>query len=187
MRITRSLLGIFLCIGLATPAPALSAGGVDFPDAIQTAGADLRLQGVALLRYRVVFKAYAAALYLEEGSSPEAPLADVSRRLEIEYFWPIPAGGFVQATLDGIAANVGADRFEALRERIDRFNSFYTDIEPGDRYALTYVSGLGTVLEHNGRPRGAIEGDDFAAALFSIWLGEAPFDESLKQQLLGRP
>jgi len=29
-----------------------------------------------------------------------------------------------------------------------------------------------------------IEGDEFAAALFSIWIGENPLDESLRDQLL---
>jgi len=49
-------------------------------------------------------------------------LEDVPRRLEIEYFWAIPADGCVA---------------------------------------------------------------EFAAALFSIWLGDRPFDESLKSQPLG--
>ena len=37
----------------------------------------------------------------------------------------------------------------------------------------------------NGTPKGLIEGADFAAALFSIWLGPNPIDSKFKQALLG--
>jgi hypothetical protein len=56
--------------------------------------------------------------------------------------------------------------------------------QPGDRYALTYLPGVGTELSLNGRPLGTIPGEDFAAALFSIWLGPHPLDDDLKRTLL---
>ena len=65
------------------------------------------------------------------------------------------------------------------------FNAFYEDVKPGDRYALTYLPGLGTELALNGKRLGVIEGADFGAALFSIWFGDQPFDAALKGQLLG--
>jgi hypothetical protein len=33
--------------------------------------------------------------------------------------------------------------------------------------------------------RGQVEGDEFAAALFGIWLGPDPLDDNLKELLLG--
>jgi len=36
----------------------------------------------------------------------------------------------------------------------------------------------------NGRRKGVVEGTDFAAAVFAIWLGPKPIDVSLKSQLL---
>ena len=59
-------------------------------------------------------------------------------------------------------------------------------VQPGDRYSLTYIPGVGTELALNGTPRGVIEGADFAAAIFSLWLGENPFDRQFKQALLGK-
>jgi hypothetical protein len=73
----------------------------------------------------------------------------------------------------------------ARRPEIDRFNEFYEDVEPGDRYELTYLPGVGTELALNGQSRGRVEGAEFASALFSIWLGRQPFDASLKRKLLG--
>jgi hypothetical protein len=36
----------------------------------------------------------------------------------------------------------------------------------------------------NGTPLGVVEGADFAAAYFAIWLGPKPISDSLKAQLL---
>ena len=40
-------------------------------------------------------------------------------------------------------------------------------------------------LALNGEVRGLIEGADFGAAVFSIWLGDEPLDPKLKRALLG--
>jgi hypothetical protein len=150
----------------------------------------MRLQGMGLLRYRVLFKGYVAALYLadRDGASkpPRDVLGDVPRRLEIEYFWSIPSAQLATATVEGIARNTDPETFERLRSRIDRLNALYEDIEPGDRYAITYLPGIGTELAHNGHHLGVIEGADFSSALFSIWLGDQPLDASLRKQLLAR-
>ena len=170
---------------VASPAAALRVEGVDFPERLEVQATPLVLNGAALLRYRIFIKAYVAGLYLGEGVPPARVLEDVPRRLEIQYFWAIEAEGFADATDEGIARNVDDATFAALRPRIDRLNTLYRDVEPGDRYALTYLPGSGTELSLNGAPLGRIEGADFAAAVFSIWLGKAPLDESLKRRLLG--
>ncbi len=171
-------------VGVGMPAAAGQIEGVEFPERISLGGVQLELHGLALLRYRVVFKAYVAALYLGSEVEPGRVLEDAPRRLEIEYFWSIPAEGFAQATIEGIQKNVDPESFRLLRPRIERFNALYADVRPGDRYQLSYRPGVGTELALNGKRRGVIEGADFAAALFAIWLGDEPFSESMKDQLL---
>jgi hypothetical protein len=162
--------------------------GVRFLDGLSVGNAQLRLRGTGLLRYRVFIKGYVAALYLAESFVGERTsatvLSDTPRRLEIEYFWAIPANEFAKATVEGILRNTDREAFESLRDRIDRLNAMYEDIEPGDRYALTYLPGVGTELARNGRRLGVIEGADFSSALFAIWLGERALDDSLRRQLL---
>lgn len=185
MTLRLGLLAALLSGWIATPSFAARIEGVEFRDRLSTEGTQFELRGTALLRYRVLFRAYVAALYLAPGTGIRDVLEDVPRRLEIEYFWAIPANGFVAATADGIRKNVDAQTWERVRADVDRFNALYVDVEPGDRYQLTYVPGIGTELALNGEQRGRIQGAEFASALFSIWLGERPFDESLKSQLLG--
>jgi hypothetical protein len=85
-----------------------------------------------------------------------------------------------------VAKNVDLQTYERLRPKFAHYNSLYEDVKPGDRYALTYVPGRGTELTLNGQPKGVIEGEDFAKALFSIWLGPEPINGSFKDQLLGQ-
>jgi len=179
--VVSALVGCGLTFGVAA---AKDIEGVVFPDTLQVRGVTLHLNDVGLLRYRYVIKAYVAALYLGEGVAPDDVLGDRPKRLEIEYFYAIKAAGFAGATIDGIDANVSATEAARLRPRVERLNALYRDVKPGDRYALTYLPGVGTELALNGTALGAIEGADFAAAVFAIWLGPHAIDASLKTQLL---
>jgi len=164
---------------------AYDVDGVRFSESVPAGGADLVLKGAGILRYKVVFRGYAAALYLSPGTPETAALSGVPKRLEFEYFWSIPGPEFGKAAEPILRRNAGGGVVESLRERIDRMNRHYRDIKPGDRYALTFVPGQGTELSLNGTPLVTIEGDDFAAAYFAIWLGPEPIDRDLKKNLLG--
>jgi hypothetical protein len=138
------------------------------------------------LRYKLFIKAYVAALYLGDGTVGGDALADVPKRLELNYFWSISGAEFGKASDQVLAQNVDAQTLAALRPRLDRINAWYRDVKPGDRYSLTYVPGVGTELALNGNRLGVVDGADFAAAYFRIWLGDSPIDSRLRNQLLER-
>jgi Chalcone isomerase-like len=167
-----------------TPLWSAEIEGVTFVDSYNAGTTLLKLHSVGLLRYRLFIKAYVAALYLGEGTQPEQVLADVPKRLELQYFWPIAGPDFGKAADAVLADNFPASFIVSLRSRLDRLHALYENVKPGDRYALTYVPGVGTELALNGTPKGTIEGADFASAYFAIWLGTKPIDTSLKTQLL---
>jgi hypothetical protein len=177
-------LGLIATWAFAAPAGAASEGGVEFASHYEWNGTPLRLNGAGVLRYRVFIKGYEAALYLGHGVDPDQSLEDVPRRIEIEYLWSIPAEAFARVTVEEISGNVDAPTLARLMPSIDQLNELYADVQPGDRYSLTYVPGVGTELALNGRPMGLIEGAEFSAALFAIWIGPQPVDESLRKQLL---
>jgi Chalcone isomerase-like len=72
----------------------------------------------------------------------------------------------------------------SARPGLDRLNAWYRDVEPGDRYSLTYVPGVGTELALNDQRLGVIDGAHFADAYFRIWHGDRPIDASLRDRLL---
>ncbi|WP_114416707.1 chalcone isomerase family protein [Marinospirillum perlucidum] len=175
-----------LILLLITPALAddhegIIVEGVFFPANYNT----LQLQGQGLLRVGLVIKAYVAAYYqAQPGASHEDPTS--GRRLEIEYFHSIAAEDFVQATQAGIAANTSADDQQQLSTSLPAFLDLYQAVEPGDRYSLTWIPQQGLELALNGQPLGQLNDALLASALFSIWLGEEPASESLKEDLLNR-
>ena len=158
--------------------------GVEFDERVTAGERVLALQSVGLLRYRIFFKGYVAALYLEEETSPEKVLEDVPKRLELEYFWSIAGEKFGPVAESALKRNLDARSLERLRPRIEALHEKYQDVKPGDRYALTYLPEEGTELAKNGVPLALVPGEDFARAYFGIWLGEAPLDRGLRDQLL---
>jgi len=186
--LSATLVGVILfwmLPGVSVAAKPATVEGVKFSREVRAGDSTLTLRGYGLLRYMVFIKAYVAAFYLPEGKRSEDALGDVPKHLEIEYFHPITAQDFAKVTTTTIARNISLTAFQRLKPKVDEFNSLYRDIAPGDRYALTYVPGQGTTLSWNSKPLGVVEGQEFAAELFGIWLGFNPLDSDLKQLLLG--
>jgi len=191
MPILNPILRIVLCTVIVTVltslpirAQALTIENVTFADSIAIGEKAVSLRGAALLRWLKLVKVYVAALYLPEQAKPSEVLSDIPKRLEINYLVAIKGADFGPAAEAILARNVSGAELKRLRHRIDRLNAAYRDIKPGDRYALTYQPGKGTELSLNGEPLVTIEGADFAAAYFGIWLGHKPLDGNLKKALL---
>jgi hypothetical protein len=161
--------------------------GIKFLDRVAVGNTSLALYGVGLARYLRTIKVYVAALYLPETVKADQVLSDVAKRLELSYFRDIAGPDFGKAAEQVLAENFPPSVLDPLRPRITRLHRLYQDIKPGDRYALTYLPGVGTELALNGQPKGVIEGADFAAAYFAIWLGQNPISEGLKSQMLKSP
>lgn len=179
--------GLILLTGVPAAASVnqVEVEGVSFERVLMSKGTPLELQGYGLLRYMVFIKAYVGAFYLPPAAAPGDVLAPVAKRLELQYFHAIKGEDFARATRIKIADNVTAQEMENLKPRIDQLAAMYQDVQPGDRYALTYIPGQGTELALNGKSLGTLPGSDFAAALFSVWLGQDPIDQSFRDVLLG--
>ena len=181
------VVGMFMTSHLAT---AATIEGVTFADEVSIGPnkeTRLRLHGTGLLRYRVVFRGYVAALYLPEGIPGTSALEDVPRRLELSYFWAIGASDFADAAENFLKQNMSTTGFNKLQARVENLHTAYRDVRPSDRYALTYQPGIGTTLRLNDESLVTIPGADFAKAYFGIWLGTPSLDNSLRDSLLNEP
>jgi hypothetical protein len=177
-----------ICLTLSSLDPpgaqALTVENVTFADETTIGGKRLPVRNAALLRYMKVIKVYVAALYLPKGITSEDVLSDVPKRLELTYLVSIDKNDFGKGAAPTLERNNTPAELARLQGRIDRINNAYKDVKPGDRYSLTYLPGRGTELALNGTPLLTIEGADFAAAYFGIWLGRSSFDDGLKRALL---
>jgi len=171
----------FLLISFQASAATIS--GVLFNENYLDRGIHMSLQGTGL-KSVLFFKAFAAGFYKEQGIDPDL-LGNYPKRIEVEYFVSIPGQKLNNFTLDIMKNNVSKADLEGLKEEIRQMGKYFVDLKPGDRFSLTYIPDVGTEFAHNGRLVGVIKGYKFAKALFSVWIGNRPFDIHLKEQVLG--
>lgn len=175
---------VVLLVAMAGLAQALEIKGVRFSDTLIVDHAELKLNGVAVLKWVMLFDVYAGALYLPGGVPGQAWSNDVAKRLELSYFREIEAKGFAEASDKLLQDNLLPTEYQALEKRLQTFYGFFRDVNPGDRYSINYIPEKGTELRLNEQPLGRVPGADFAAAYFGIWLGDEPISKGFRNRLL---
>jgi hypothetical protein len=185
----KRLLYILLTVLLLFNAAALSAAqinGIYFYDSVTVDNNVLYIRGAGLLKW-LFFKVYVAALYLPPDVPSRRVLEDVPKKMEFHYLSDMKAEQFVESGEPLLMKNASSDELAKIRAGIDRINGLYRDVDRGERYSLTYIPGKGTELALNRELLGRIEGYDFAAVYYRIWLGDNPVDDKLKDMLLNNP
>ena len=180
-----------LILPLVGHAQTTDIAGVKFPNTVQVGNSKLLLNGAGI-RYKIVFKVYAAALYLaERASTPEAVLtAPGPRRLQIVMLREIDANELGKLFTKGMEQNAPREEFSKSIAGILRMSDIFSNhkkLMPGDSFALEWLPGAGTVILVNGKQEGApIKEPEFYSALMKIWFGKSPADAQLKEALLGK-
>ena len=175
---------IALC-SLLSGTPTLADPRAAFAPEITVHGQTLPLRGTGRLVWMRVVTIYDAALYLPADVPGKDVLRDVPKRLELRYHISIKGEKFGESAVPFLEKNVPREELARLKPRIEQLNGLYRDVKEGDRYALTYAPGKGTALSLNNEPLGTIEGADFAAAYFTIWLGAKPISDTMRDDLIG--
>jgi len=156
-----------------------------FAPEISVDGLSIPLRGTGRLVWMKLVTVYDAALYLPGDVAGKDALKDVPKRLELRYHISIKGEKFGESAEPFLKKNVRAEELAGLRPRIEQLNRLYRDVKEGDRYALDYAPGKGTTLSLNGSLLGTIEGADFAAAYYAIWLGAKPISDTMRDELIG--
>jgi len=178
---------IALALLLAAPAFALDVGGVKFDDSATIAGQPLVLNGAGV-RTRVMFKVYAASLYLPAKTNDVAAvLAKGPRRIQMNLLRTLAPDQLVDALNDGLKENNSDAELAAVKAQTDQLMAImrsFGEVKEGSVVTLDFVDGS-TVVGLNGAARGTVPGDAFNKALTKIWLGDKPVQADLKKALLG--
>lgn len=168
-------------------AQAKSCEGVTFADQAQADGATLKLNGLGLRKATFLkVKVYVGALYLPQASKDADAIlkAHAPKRLELHFVRDVGGDDLSKGWDEGFENNAGSE-LAKLKPRIDAFKAMMTDVKKGDTLSLQHKPGTGVEVAVKGAAKGTIKGDDFARALFAIWLGRNPPNEALKAGLLG--
>lgn len=188
----RSLLAAALLACALAPAAAFAAeiAGVKFADTAQVAGRELKLNGVGL-RTKVVFKVYAAGLYLPEKKREVAEILKLEgpRRLTLVLMRDVSSEDFGKAYMEGLEANLEQTERARLAPHISKVGEMFgrmDGLKKGDVLNLDFVPGTGSTFELNGKRISAPIPDlEYYNAMLRIWMGAKPVDASLKTGLLG--
>ena len=185
--IHRCLISLVVLIGLN--ASAAEVEGHRFDDRVRVADTDLVLNGIGF-RAVLMFKAYAAALYMTEKADKPAGVLAVkgAKRIQIKMLLDVDAKEFSKAVNVGIPRNSTEEETAALKDRMDQFDlsiDAIGKIRKGDMVTLDFVPGKGLVFSLNGVVKGQpIAGADFYAGVLRIFVGDKPVDQKLKAGLL---
>jgi hypothetical protein len=184
----RKIFVCFLVLAFLSGGTLAGAGeleGRTFPDTFEAQGTKFVLKGMGVKTY-FFFKIFAAGFYLGDTVPDQAVGADVSKHLEVSYFYAIPAPQLAAETRHRIILNTTPEEFSRIKARVDQMDNYYVNLKPGDRYTLTYIPNYGTIFTYNNKIVGRIQGYDFAKALFAVWIGDKPLSPVLKRNLLGK-
>jgi hypothetical protein len=160
---------------------------ISFPDQTTVGGSTLTLNGLGLRQATALkVNVYVAGLYVTKPSADAAAIlgAPTSKQLVLHFVRNVGRSDLNRAWDEGFEANAKEQR-AALKERIEKLKTLMTDMKTGERLTFTHNPGGGVLVDVGGVSKGSVEGDDFAKAFFSIWLGAHPPNANLKTGLLG--
>jgi len=188
----KRFLAAVVLAGLAMLAQAqvIEIEGVKFEPTVQVGGQALQLNGAGV-RTRLMFKVYAAGLYVPQKSKSAADLLAQKgpRRMAIGMLRDVGADTFASSLSDGLKANLSEQQLAGFKAQIDTLDANLKLVgaaKKGDQINFEFTPDAGTRVLVNGQPKGAaIAGENFYEAVLRIWIGEKPVDADLKKALLG--
>jgi hypothetical protein len=143
------------------------------------------------VRYKAIFKVYAAALYLPSKThSTEAVLSmPGAKRIQLVMLRSVDGNEFGKLLSAGMEKNATRDEFVQSLQGIVRMGEAaarYKQLVPGDMLTFDWVPDVGFTLYVKGRQEvGPYKDPAFYNAMAKIWLGHQPADQDLKDSLLG--
>jgi hypothetical protein len=188
-----SRLAVLACTAAALGASAaqVDVAGVKLNDTLDLRGTTLQLNGAGV-RYKAVFKVYAAGFYVgKKVSTPEEALAAPGpKRVTITMLRDIEANELGKLFTKGVEENSPKTEMVNLIPGLLRMGQMFADqkqLKAGETFTIDWLPGTGTLITVRGVPQpDPIKEQAFFNALLRIWLGPVPADWKLKDALLGK-
>jgi hypothetical protein len=190
--IRSTLAGVALSLMTAAACAAtVDVGGIKMEDTAEVRGTRLELNGAGV-RYKAVFKVYAAGLYLtRRAATPEEVIsAPGPKRMSITMLREIDSAELGKLFTRGVEDNSPKSEMSKLIPGLIRMSQIFSDqkkLFPGENFVIEWIPGTGTVITVKGKVQGEpFKEPEFFNALMRIWLGPNPADWKLKDALLGK-
>jgi Chalcone isomerase-like len=181
-----------LVVSISASAATVDVGGIKIEDSQDLQGNKLSLNGAGV-RFKAVFKVYAAGLYVgKKVSTPEELLAAPGpKRMSITLLREIDSNELGKAFTKGFEENSPKSEMSKLIPGLIKMGQIFSDqkkMVAGENFTIDWIPGTGTVITVKGKVQGEpFKEPEFYAALMRIWLGPNPADYRLKDALMGKP
>lgn len=178
-----------LLLAVTTINAQTKAGDVIFQNTTTYGSEKLTINGAGI-REKYFMDMYAAALYVKSRSNDGTGISKANEPVVLRIHIIsslITSEKMEEAIREGFEKSAGKS-LAAFQPRIAQFRSAFKDpIKPGDVFEISYnPSEQMTVVTKAGKEKTRVQGLDFKAAVFGIWLSALPADEDLKDGLLGK-
>ncbi len=190
----KTLMGLALLLLIAIPLTALAVTEpkteTAYDDAITVNGVDLVATGVAL-REKTFLKVdvYTIVSYMKKGAAlGENKAASLLALEEPKMLQMDLTRGFSNKKLKNAFSEVIEDNYEDLspfKDDMDTFLAYFTaDAEEGDKLVFAFCPAEGLTTSLNDKELGVITNVEFMKALWTVWFGEEPANEDMRDALV---
>ncbi|HEX6101118.1 MAG TPA: chalcone isomerase family protein [Thermoanaerobaculia bacterium] len=158
----------------AVTAEAANVAGVTLEDKVTVNNQTLVLNGGAL-RKKFVVKVYVGGLYLpaKQTNAATAIATDSPRRMVMHFLYNVSKAQMTEAWVEGLEDNT-PNASPEVKTAFKTLESWMEDVPKGNRIVLTYVPGIGTTVEVNGKNKGTLGGKAVSDAILNTWIGPKP-------------
>lgn len=141
--------------------------------------AQMKLVGTGVLHY-AIWKVYTASLYTPTGEwRPQQPMG-----LHIEYHIQLDGKKIAERSIHEMREQ-GMPHREKWGQWKNQLKKIIPSVKSDTTLSAIYTPGSGTQFYKGSQWIGQIEGDDFGASFFGIWLNEGTSEPGLRRHLLG--
>lgn len=161
----------------------IEAGGASHT--LTVTGVGLREKTFMKFNVYVIVSYVAEDAKLEDDQGEALLNLDAPKMIRMDLVRGFSREKLVNAFKDVIEENY--DDLSAFASDMDEFFAYFkNDAEEGDILIFTYIPGVGLKTVLNGEEQGVISNFEFVKALWTVWFGEEPANDGLKEDLLVR-
>lgn len=169
-------------------ASAREVAGVKVPDAVESGGVRLELNGAGVrTRTFLKVKVYVGALYLAAPASDAAAIvaADAPWTVRLHFLRDVDRKSILEAFREGFENN-SREKLAEILPLFDRVAPAFVDVKDRQVMVFSYRPGAGVTVGMEGGAQSSAPGKTLADAFLRNWLGKEPADTDLKEAMLGR-
>lgn len=173
---------------LASQLQAATEHGVTLPDSLKINDKTLVLNGLGTRMASMLglkFKVYVAGLYLEKKSQKASDIiaSDSPKKINMEFLRDVSKEKMIKSWEEGYDKNC-SDKCSSHQTHLQKYLTFMTDLKEKDRLSLTFLPDR-LVFQINEKESQVITNAEFADIILSIFIGQNPPNEELRDGLLG--